>query len=339
MEYGEKFDPINLGLTCRNLGKTKDCEIIYPDVDTEIVGDTLYNFKVILKGKEMDIKHTIRVMKSQTNGDSIEVSIVSINDFSLLKKNEIFNRIFGFDNSKIKKLIVINKFTSTTIKEYKSIKKLIEDKAKYSPGIYTIVAKVSTKKEKSSNKTIDFLYKLTPDKMADPYTFIYNNEKYVLANKWVPLPSNYMSNVEEEAKLKMGKMLDAMKSEGISIKIISGFRSYYEQEKIFNEYVRKAGYEEASRYSAEPGYSEHQTGLTFDIGKIDESFEKTKAFSWLTDNAHKYGFIMRYPKDKEEVTGYMYEPWHYRYLGEKLATDIKQSELTLEEFIGYICEQ
>ena len=94
------------------------------------------------------------------------------------------------------------------------------------------------------------------------------------------------------------------------------------------------GKEVANTYSALPGHSEHQTGLAFDIGSVERSFVDTSEAKWIEENAHLYGFIVRYPKGKSDITGYIYEPWHVRYLGIDIATDVKNSGLTLEEYLG-----
>ncbi|MDG3044442.1 M15 family metallopeptidase [Bacillus sp. B6(2022)] len=104
----------------------------------------------------------------------------------------------------------------------------------------------------------------------------------------------------------------------------STFRSYDRQRVLYNNYVASHGKKQADRFSARPGYSEHQTGLAFDIGGVnskhwaEDSFANTKEAKWLAKHAHEFGFIIRYPKGKEKVTGYQYEPWHLRYLGSKM---------------------
>lgn len=115
--------------------------------------------------------------------------------------------------------------------------------------------------------------------------------------------------------------------------LISGYRSYDYQTSLYNNYVAIDGEDAANRYSAKPGYSEHQTGLAFDIGELNYQFGETPAGIWLAQHAHEYGFIIRYPQGKENVTGYMYEPWHVRYLGDQ-ASSVYASGLTLEEYLG-----
>jgi len=113
----------------------------------------------------------------------------------------------------------------------------------------------------------------------------------------------------------------------------SGYRSYETQETLYNNYVKQDGKEAADRYSARPGFSEHQTGLTMDFSPIEDSFSTSAASTWLTANAYKYGWILRYTAPKEPITGYMSEPWHWRYVGIIVATDMRNTGvLTLEEY-------
>jgi zinc D-Ala-D-Ala carboxypeptidase len=123
--------------------------------------------------------------------------------------------------------------------------------------------------------------------------------------------------VNKEALKNLKKMQADAKALGLNIPLVSGYRSYETQERLYNKYVKKDGEKKANTYSAKPGESEHQTGLAFDIGSVDRSFANTIEAKWLAENAYLYGFIIRYPKDKTNVTGYIYEPWHVRYLGEK----------------------
>ena len=133
------------------------------------------------------------------------------------------------------------------------------------------------------------------------------------------------------------KMQKAAAAEGLNIYIGSGFRSYDYQVKIYNSMVKAYGKEYADRVSARPGHSEHQTGLAFDLNSIDQSFADTKESAWVHAHAHEYGFIIRYPKGKESITGYNYEPWHLRYLGLENAQKVYNSGLTLEEYLGITC--
>lgn len=163
----------------------------------------------------------------------------------------------------------------------------------------------------------------------------------LLVNKKNPLPPTYNNGEDPVAKEALQGMFAAGKEAGFTYEAFSGFRSYEYQSSLYNRYVARDGKEKADRYSARPGYSEHQTGLAFDIGEagrkdlwLTEAFGETEAGKWLMNNAHKYGFILRYPKEKEHITGFMYESWHYRYVGIEHATKIYEANVTLEEYLG-----
>ena len=160
----------------------------------------------------------------------------------------------------------------------------------------------------------------------------------LIANKTYALPSDFNPGVSDEAYDALTEMEIAAAEDGISLFIVSGFRSYDDQDVIYNRYVSQDGKAEADRYSARPGHSEHQTGYAFDLNSFEESFGETPEGIWLAENCHKYGFIIRYPKGKEHITGYMYEPWHVRYLGVDIATSVYESGLTLEEYLGITSE-
>lgn len=137
----------------------------------------------------------------------------------------------------------------------------------------------------------------------------------------------------EEVYEQYKKMWHSAKEEGLTLIVNSSFRTYEEQEK-----THKVSNDE---YAARAGFSEHQTGLALDIvtyNTIGNDFENKPEFTWLSNNAYKYGFILRYPKDKEYLTGFEYESWHYRYLGVELATKVYESGLTYDEYYAYYCE-
>ncbi len=176
------------------------------------------------------------------------------------------------------------------------------------------------------------------------------NKTTILVNKYIYLPEDYVPNnlttissdfssstrqLVYEAKEAFEKMASAAKEQGYTIRAISAYRSYEYQKGLYDNYVQKDGVELADTYSARPGFSEHQTGLVVDIdnGTVDyNNFESTEEFKWMDENAQNYGFILRYPKDKECITGYNYESWHYRYVGKEIATFIKNNNLTYDEY-------
>ena len=158
----------------------------------------------------------------------------------------------------------------------------------------------------------------------------------MIANKHYPLSPDFNPGEDPEAVSALHELIAAMQAEGYPISDqYSGFRSYDTQVELYQNYVNQDGQEAADRYSARPGYSEHQTGLTFDL--IDTSgnlLTEPAPSKWLLKNAAKYGFVVRYQEGKEKVTGYMPESWHLRYIG-KEAQDIADSGLSLEEYYGF----
>lgn len=178
----------------------------------------------------------------------------------------------------------------------------------------------------------------------------YQNKDYILVNKYIYMGNDYIpENLEDldtsysrsgmklvkSAKDSLEKMIESAKNDGYTIRVMSSYRSYNYQVNLYNRYVNTDGKEAADTYSARPGFSEHQTGLCIDIddSKINyTNFEKSESFKWMQENAHLYGFILRYPEDKTEITGYTYESWHYRYVGKEIATYIKKHNITFDEY-------
>lgn len=180
----------------------------------------------------------------------------------------------------------------------------------------------------------------------------------LIVNKFYSLPSDYQpaklvkiknwyaydsaKQMDEEAYYAFISMYNAAKEEGLSLVINSSYRTYQEQEEIYNDYKNRYGSEYADGYAARPGHSEHQTGLVIDIaidsGYDNTTFDTSPKYAWLQNNAHKYGYILRYPKDKEHITGYSYESWHYRYVGIEIATYIYEHNITFDEYYAYFLE-
>lgn len=151
---------------------------------------------------------------------------------------------------------------------------------------------------------------------------------------------NYVNQLNKEAYAHFLDMQQDALKEGYEIFIDSSYRSYDYQQKVFDDTVRTKGIEYANRYCSLPGSSEHQTGLAFDViirrdGKMQEnSYDDDEEIIWLMNNCHKYGYILRYPKGKEDITGYNYERWHYRYVGKEVAEEMYYNDIaTLEEYV------
>ena len=174
----------------------------------------------------------------------------------------------------------------------------------------------------------------------------------VLVNKYHKLSNNYApsdletinskyqwlgrsNQLRHDAKIAFEEMCEAATKDNIYIYAGSGYRSYATQKALYNRYVNQDGFAAAETYSARASYSEHQTGLAMDIANKSGFISKgDKEYEWLVNNSYKYGFILRYPEGKEKITGYMYEEWHYRYLGKDVAKDVYDSKLTYDEYLA-----
>ena len=183
-----------------------------------------------------------------------------------------------------------------------------------------------------------FYTEMEPTDMSKGFLILVNKYHY-LDPGYVPalsaLPNGYGSgSLHPTAAAAFVAMVDAARAEGINLRSVSPYRSYGTQNSLYNSYVRSMGRTAADRTSARPGSSEHQTGLAVDINTADSSahFENTPEYAWLLENCWKYGFIIRYRQGKEYITGYEFEPWHYRYVGTGYAESIMKSGLTYEEY-------
>ena len=156
----------------------------------------------------------------------------------------------------------------------------------------------------------------------------------LIVNKTYSLPDGFATGNDPTALAALRELQKGASNAGYSIPLLSGFRSHQKQIELYNRYVARDGKDAADTYSARPGHSEHETGLTFDIGAVDDNYGETAPGKWLANHAHEYGFIIRYPEGKEDITKYQYEPWHVRYVGKEHAKKIYENQLTLEEYLG-----
>lgn len=195
--------------------------------------------------------------------------------------------------------------------------------------------------------------------ISDPVTVENPTSMEVLVNKKRKLPDGYVppdlvvpevpfyfeefhpkKQMRQKAATALDKLFKAAEQAGLELVAASGYRSYDRQKQIYENNVATKGRKEADKFSARPGTSEHQTGLAMDVTTADvafalkQTFKQTDEGSWLAKRAHGYGFIIRYPEGKSEVTGYSYEPWHLRYVGKDIAAEIHEKKITLEEYFG-----
>lgn len=220
-----------------------------------------------------------------------------------------------------------------------------------SPASNTDQAKSHKLSEQSSQITP---FDKTKHSLADPTSV------WVVVNKKRALPSNYVPaqlvtpnipltgaagsdnmRVSSVINSPLEQLVAGGKQAGYSLVLVSGYRSYATQTSVYNGYVNSDGQAIAETYSARPGHSEHQTGLAIDLGRadskcqLDECLGNLPEGQWLAAHAYEYGFIIRYPKGKEQITGYSYEPWHIRYVGAELSNELRAKGIeTIEEFFG-----
>jgi LAS superfamily LD-carboxypeptidase LdcB len=238
---------------------------------------------------------------------------------------------------------------------------LLHDRA--NPARNSNTASVS--EDSGSADTVEKKSSEQPVKQPEPgfnknmYSLSNPDSIWVIANKSRALPGNYvpadltvpdvklrLSSSEEQMRFRkvaagaLKLMFDAASKDGVTLVFGSGYRSYALQKQFYDSYVAKDGQAAADRYSARPGTSEHQTGLAFDATSVSRKchleicFENMAEGKWLASHAYKYGFTLRYKSGKESVTGYQYEPWHFRYVGKELAKELFTTNQTLEEFFG-----
>ncbi len=267
------------------------------------------------------LKNTSKLIELGYNDKEINIINSSL-------KNESIEILLKYDYLKdITEILKINYFKEDLLERY------IKYKDKKELGIEDIITYVNIGLD---NKYYTNVIKIENQDTTD-----------VIVNKYHVLNSNYVpANLEsvkygsgklrKDAREAFDKMCDAARKDNIYISGGSGYRSYAYQKNLYNNYVAQDGFAEAETYSARPGYSEHQTGLAMDIKNKNGEFisAKDKEYTWLINNSYKYGFILRYPKGKDNLTGYMYEEWHYRFLGIELATKVYESGLTYDEYVA-----
>ena len=292
-------------------------------VNTEKLGvyNITYKIKFLLFKKEKQRKvKVVDNKKPELILKGLEEASIYLNEDYVEDGYEVRD---NYDNDLTSKVKVTSKVDNTKI------------------GTYEIIYEVE---DSSSNKTTKTRKVIVEEKNMNAKNDVTETSTKVgtyikgilIVNKKYHLPANYNPGVDKTAKASLTELQEAANKAGFNIPLISGFRSYDTQKNLYNNYVARDGEEKANTYSAKPGQSEHQTGLAFDVGALDDNYGQTPAGKWLAENAYKYGFILRYPKGKEAITGYQYEPWHIRYVGNKDAAKIYEKGVTLEEYLNVV---
>lgn len=257
---------------------------------------------------------------SEGNHSDLEVLFSKINE----------DKLIGFSNEEIEKV-------NTLIEEYNN---LIEQQ-NYSEAksiLDTISSYIDNVKKEVEIRSTKEIYDKKSSESASNVEPTYING-ILLVNKRHGLPDSFGSGENPEAKAAFEEMKSAASREGIYINAFSTYRSYFEQSNLYWNYVSRYGQDSTDTFSARAGFSEHQTGLGFDIGGSDRSlwseqdFQYTVEAKWLAENCYKYGFILRYPQGKEWKTGFIYESWHFRYIGKEHSKNFNNNNLTLEEYL------
>lgn len=255
------------------------------------------------------------------------------------KEIDLLKKVSATDNSKEKIGIEIAgeyNFNKPGTYNLKYVAKDLSNNITEEPFTLTVTAKTKVETPSSKPSTNDTTFTTSKGysgKIINGVTYI---DGILVVNKTYSLPSTYGSGLTKETQNAFDKMVAAATLEGLKIWLSSGYRSYGAQNRIYNNYVKRDGKEKADTYSARPGHSEHQSGLAFDVNQINDTFNNSPEAIWLSNNCYKYGLILRYPKDKSDVTGYKYESWHFRYVGVELATKLYNNGdwITLEEYYG-----
>ena len=316
-------------------------------IDTSKSGS--YEVKLIIvdnNNKEIEYKVTINIIDSL--GPTISFSEKLTTEVGT--KIDLLKGVSAKDNDKDVKVDVEGDYDFDKVGEYRLYYVAKDDSNNITKEEFTLIVK----EKKSSSQTQTGVVEHTKEdgifttskgfkgEVKNGITYI---DGLMIANKTYALPSTYNPGFNSEVSKNADVMLNAAKLEGLNIYIVSGFRSYSTQSRIYNNYVKNDGKVNADTYSARPGHSEHQTGLAFDVcmdgyACVNSGFDNTPPAKWLAANAYKYGFVLRYPKGKTNETGYMYESWHFRYVGVELATKLYNNGdwSTLEDYFGITSE-
>lgn len=342
---------INSKKTIVSLKKNRNVEINSEVYNLDFI-DNINNGKIISEKKIIDTSHLGKkkiVIKIKNSFGKIKLYNYYVNVVDEESPAISFN---GNLSTTVGTSIDLLKDVSVSDNSNEDIKVTVEGEYDFNKeGSYELyyVAQDSSGNEKKEKFTLtvnkkvaynaDNIKYFTTSKGFSGYTK--NGITYIdgilIANKTYSLPASYNpGGLTRVTREYMNKMFADAKSIGLNIYLSSGFRSYSDQKYIYNNYVSYDGKEKADTYSARAGHSEHQTGFAFDVNDISSAFNNTDEARWLSENAWKYGFILRYPKGKTNETGYMYESWHFRYVGEELAKKLYNNGdwITLESYFG-----
>ncbi|MBU3134962.1 M15 family metallopeptidase [Clostridium gasigenes] len=324
----EKFkDDINVLGTFNRL--REDNKSIYASDEVSIKINS--EIEEILEELKNGVTDKVKELVDNLNSLLVDVSAGNHSELEQLfnKLNE--DKMTGFTQEEVKKVNTLMDEYNLLIKEqkYSEAKVDLEDINTYVKEVKKIVETRITKEEYDK--------KSTEDEKSRKATYI---NGILLVNKKNGLPDSFGDAEDPKAREAFEEMKKAAGKDGLYINAFSTYRSFWTQNRLYWNYVASFGKDPTDTFSARAGFSEHQTGLGFDVGGADRSlwanqeFQYTAEAEWLKNNCYKYGFILRYPEGKEWKTGFVYESWHFRYLGEEHSKNFNNNNLTLEEYLG-----
>ena len=308
------------------------------DINLEKIGTYSYTYTIKYKKQTKSIKRIINIIDKEApvlelNGKE-EITLYKGNEY----KEEGAKATDNYDGDITDKIEISGEVDKDKIGEYTITYKVVDSSNNES----SIERKVKViEKPQTNNSTTNYGSPKT-GKTSKGYNIEYKDGVYyvdgiLIANKSYALSSNYNpGGLLSVFTDNFNKMQSDAANEGINLKIISGYRSYSNQQGTYQYWVSQYGRSKADTVSARPGHSEHQSGLAADINDLGQGWANTTEGKWLNNNCYKYGFIIRYPKGKEGITGYIFEPWHIRYVGNDLASKLYNGGdwITLEEYFG-----
>lgn len=292
-----------------------------------IVGLNFYNdfqYKQTYEYKLIEHGYTVEEAKSLVEyykeNEILNSLLVKEKNSTIL---ELIKEKYYIHNNLDRYLDYANKNTETNMKDVVAIVNVNQDYKVYEHDIDTVI-------EQGILLNVNKYYTLPKEYVPDNLTDISIRYSY---------DGNQITSETNDAYISMW---NAANSAGLTLIVNSSYRDYTSQERVYNNLKASSGQREADKVAARPGHSEHQTGLAIDVFEIGNqstaTFQESPAYTWLCENAHLYGFIERYPENKEYLTGYSFESWHWRYVGEEAAKIIHDEGITYDEYYAYYIE-
>ena len=278
-----------------------------------------YNYKKTYEYKFLNLSYSLNeyeIIKNKLNNNELEKLLnLEYNENTSKIINEKYFMFKNFDRY----LSYLDENPNTSIKDVISLVNVNRDRDYYKDMENTDI-------NKGTSMLVNKYHALTSD--YKPENIVKTSSTYSYAN----------NSLNEEAYNAFKNLAEDAKKEGHTILILSSYRTYDDQKNLWDARKKAYGTRKADEYAARPGSSEHETGLAIDVADYydkNDKFGETESFKWMINNCYKYGFILRYPEGKEDITGYSYEPWHYRYLGIELATKVYNEQITFDEYYEF----